>query len=132
MVVSLRFGVIGRIVKIPFRSKLKFEINFVRPSSYLTKPRGKAQTHLAFLGTALTGWTLTSATDISNDGSTIVGLGTNPDGDTAGWVVDLVATIDTSDQQRVKLAEIEFVEAYGDSTANSLDASAFQVGSTEA
>ncbi|MCK5001056.1 MAG: hypothetical protein KAS23_16045 [Anaerohalosphaera sp.] len=34
----------------------------------------------------LTGWTLTRAEGISADGSTIVGFGTNPDGNKEGWI----------------------------------------------
>ena len=34
----------------------------------------------------LTGWTLTSATGVSADGSTIVGEGMNPDGFNEGWI----------------------------------------------
>jgi len=42
-------------------------------------------------GVDLTGWTLTQATAISDDGNTIVGYGTNPDGDEEGWVFMLNA-----------------------------------------
>jgi probable HAF family extracellular repeat protein len=38
------------------------------------------------LGLDLTGWTLTRASDISADGSVIVGWGTNPNGDTESWI----------------------------------------------
>ncbi|MGB2820179.1 MAG: hypothetical protein WBF17_04305, partial [Phycisphaerae bacterium] len=41
------------------------------------------------LGPALAGWTLEEVTDISNDGLTIVGDGTNPTGDTEGWIATL-------------------------------------------
>lgn len=41
------------------------------------------------LGVDLSGWTLTSARAISDDGTTIAGWGTNPDGNTEGWVVTL-------------------------------------------
>ncbi len=41
---------------------------------------------LTGLGLDLTGWTLTNATAISGDGRVIVGRGTNPSGDTEGWV----------------------------------------------
>ena len=40
-------------------------------------------------GVDLTGWTLSLATAISDDGMTIVGNGTNPSGDSEGWVVRL-------------------------------------------
>ena len=38
------------------------------------------------LGLDLTGWTLNRATDISADGSVIVGWGTNPNGDSESWI----------------------------------------------
>jgi probable HAF family extracellular repeat protein len=41
------------------------------------------------LGELLTGWTLTSANDISPDGRFIVGSGINPDGNTEAWLVRL-------------------------------------------
>jgi uncharacterized membrane protein len=37
-------------------------------------------------GLALSGWDLIFATGISADGSTVVGFGINPDGQTEGWV----------------------------------------------
>lgn len=39
--------------------------------------------------TTIEGWILTRATGISDDGRTIVGYGTNPDGRTEGWVLIL-------------------------------------------
>ena len=39
------------------------------------------------LEAVLTGWTLVEASAISADGNYIVGLGTNPTGDTEGWLV---------------------------------------------
>jgi len=42
------------------------------------------------LGTALNGWTLTNATAITPDGSTIVGTGIDPQGHSEGWIVHLV------------------------------------------
>ena len=41
------------------------------------------------LGSSLEGWTLTSATDISANGRTIVGNGTNSDGNAEGWIAML-------------------------------------------
>jgi uncharacterized membrane protein len=41
---------------------------------------------LTTLGVNLAGWTLTDATAISDDGLTIVGVGTNPNGVVEGWV----------------------------------------------
>jgi probable HAF family extracellular repeat protein len=41
------------------------------------------------LGSSLTGWTLTAATGITPDGNTIVGNGTDPSGQTEGWIVRL-------------------------------------------
>jgi probable HAF family extracellular repeat protein len=40
-------------------------------------------------GLDLTGWTLTEATAISDDGLTIVGSGTNPDGHAEAWIATL-------------------------------------------
>lgn len=40
-------------------------------------------------GLDLAGWTLTSVADISDDGTVIVGAGTNPDGNTEAWRVVL-------------------------------------------
>lgn len=37
----------------------------------------------------ITGWTLTQASGISADGTTIVGYGTNPNGQTEGWIAHL-------------------------------------------
>jgi len=41
---------------------------------------------LAALGVDLTGWTLREARGISDDGTTIVGYGTNPSGFTEAWI----------------------------------------------
>jgi probable HAF family extracellular repeat protein len=41
------------------------------------------------LGASLTGWTLTSANDISADGQFIVGSGTNPNGKTEAWLAHI-------------------------------------------
>jgi hypothetical protein len=41
------------------------------------------------LGAALTGWQLSEATAISDDGLTIVGFGTNPLGNTEAWVATI-------------------------------------------
>ena len=41
---------------------------------------------LAGAGVDLTGWTLDEVTAISDDGQTIVGSGTNPNGDTEAWM----------------------------------------------
>ena len=40
-------------------------------------------------GLDLTGWTLTSATGVSDDGQTIVGTGVSPDGHTEAWMATL-------------------------------------------
>ncbi len=40
-------------------------------------------------GLSLDGWFLRSATGLSDDGRTIVGIGTNPDGNTEGWIVTI-------------------------------------------
>ncbi len=42
-------------------------------------------------GLNLTGWTLDSAEGVSADGRTVVGIGTNPDGNTEAWVAILGA-----------------------------------------
>ena len=41
------------------------------------------------LGSSLTGWTLTTASAVSADGTTIVGYGSNADGDTEAWMARL-------------------------------------------
>jgi hypothetical protein len=43
------------------------------------------------LADSLAGWSLEDATAISADGRTIVGLGTNPDGNTEAWLARLAA-----------------------------------------
>jgi hypothetical protein len=43
-------------------------------------------------GINMTGWTLSKVTDVSADGLTIVGWGTNPQGQTEGWIATLPAT----------------------------------------
>ncbi len=48
--------------------------------------RALAQILIDELGLDLTGWTLTRATDISGDGSVIVGWGMNPNGDSESWI----------------------------------------------
>jgi uncharacterized membrane protein len=40
--------------------------------------------------TQVPGWTLNRATAISGDGRTIAGFGTNPQGQTEAWVVNLL------------------------------------------
>ena len=42
-------------------------------------------------GLDLTGWTLEVATGISNDATSVVGYGTNPNGDTEGWIATMPA-----------------------------------------
>jgi probable HAF family extracellular repeat protein len=42
-------------------------------------------------GLDLTGWTLTAATAISGDGLTLVGFGTNPEGEGEGWIAHLAS-----------------------------------------
>jgi probable HAF family extracellular repeat protein len=44
---------------------------------------------LSDLGLDLGGWSLQNATDVSDDGLTIVGLGKNPSGDTEAWIAVL-------------------------------------------
>ena len=44
---------------------------------------------LTALGVDLTGWTLHAAIDISDDGSVIVGGGTNPSGDREAWIATI-------------------------------------------
>ena len=43
-------------------------------------------------GLDLTGWTLSTATGISDDGMTVVGFGENPDGNTEGFIAILPET----------------------------------------
>lgn len=43
------------------------------------------------MGLDLTGWTLSSAQDISDDGTTVVGKGSNPDGDFEAWRATLTS-----------------------------------------
>lgn len=47
------------------------------------------KTYLMQLGLLVKGWRLTAAYDISVDGKTIVGFGTNPDGDTEAWIANI-------------------------------------------
>jgi probable HAF family extracellular repeat protein len=46
-------------------------------------------TVLADAGVSLTGWTLETAVAISPDGKWVIGRGTNPTGDTEGWLAQL-------------------------------------------
>jgi hypothetical protein len=48
-------------------------------------------------GLDLTGWTLTGASGISDDGKTIVGRGINPDGNEEAWIAGLHFTVATID-----------------------------------
>jgi probable HAF family extracellular repeat protein len=60
-----------------------------------TKGMQSLYTVLTGYGIDLTGWTLSSAMDISDDGKTIVGYGYNPDGNMEAWIADLhIITID--------------------------------------
>ncbi len=61
------------------------------------------RTVLTNLGLDLTGWTLLSAQDISDDGNVIVGYGTNPSGIREAWIVDLVPEPSTPLLQGVAL-----------------------------
>ena len=45
------------------------------------------------LGSELAGWTLTQATAITPDGNTIVGNGTDPQGQQEGWIANLAPTL---------------------------------------
>lgn len=54
------------------------------------------KTVLTGLGLDLTGWTLTHARGISDDGLIICGEGTNPLGDTEAWVADLTPFVPAS------------------------------------
>ena len=40
-------------------------------------------------GQDLTGWTLLEATSVSSDGGMVAGFGTNPSGNTVGWIADI-------------------------------------------
>jgi probable HAF family extracellular repeat protein len=44
---------------------------------------------LVGMGLDLTGWTLREATDVSDDGHTIVGWGINPNGEQEGWLAQI-------------------------------------------
>ncbi|MCP4251299.1 MAG: hypothetical protein GY778_30045, partial [bacterium] len=62
-------------------------------------------------GLDLTGWQLTQANGISDDGLVIVGRGTNPDGVVEGWVVNLTpacgyALCDVNDDGLVNVADV--------------------------
>jgi hypothetical protein len=52
-----------------------------------TQSRGmfNLRDELVALGLDLTGWTLTAATGVSDDGTVIVGRGINPSGDPEAW-----------------------------------------------
>ncbi len=58
-------------------------------------------------GLDLTGWILTRATDVSYDGSTIVGVGINPSGDMEGWIAQIGAVL------TVRVSESQWFD-YGD------------------
>ncbi len=49
----------------------------------------RLDTYLESLGADLSGWTLVSATGISDDGLTIIGNGLRPGGLTEGWIVQI-------------------------------------------
>jgi len=55
------------------------------------------ETILVAEGVDLTGWTLSGASAISDDGTTIVGWGKNPDGDQEAWVACLMLCEDDVD-----------------------------------
>ncbi len=55
-------------------------------------------------GLDLNGWSLNAATDVSDDGSTIVGWGTNPAGNTEAWIARISGqtAVDTKTSSQVK------------------------------
>ncbi|MCZ6834968.1 MAG: PEP-CTERM sorting domain-containing protein [Planctomycetota bacterium] len=59
-------------------------------------------------GLNLKGWTSMGATGISNDGSTVIGVGTNPDGDREAWVatIPLFCVADTDDDGSVNVMDL--------------------------
>ncbi|NCR92026.1 MAG: hypothetical protein GPJ14_25065 [Microcystis aeruginosa G11-01] len=64
-------------------------------------------------GLNLTGWQLSRAQGISADGLTIVGYGTNPNGQYEGWIARLNATSSTSTPEPSAVFAIGLVSLLG-------------------
>jgi len=58
------------------------------------------------LGNELKGWTLEQALSVSDDGSTIVGFGVNPEGKREGWIVRIKNPLDDLEHKKLDIQDI--------------------------
>ena len=85
--VIVGYGCTGTVYPDPFGDPMPFYEAFIwTPAEGM---RNLREVLGGQYGLDLTGWTLRSAVDISADGTTIVGMGVNPEGNEEAWIVTI-------------------------------------------